>query len=67
MTNAAAFRLYEGRTLSGSRAWGPNTGVGTLRDGRSQSNLLGRISFGGRSTRAFPEQGVFELLVDRGP
>lgn len=40
-TNAAAFRLYEGIELSGSRAWGPNTGAGTMR-GRVDPITLAR-------------------------
>lgn len=29
-TNADAFRLHEGLVMSGSRAWGPQTGAGTM-------------------------------------
>lgn len=35
VTNADAFRLHEGLVLSGHRAWGPNTGAGTMAGGRT--------------------------------
>ena len=38
-TNADAFRLCEGSSLSGQRAWGPRTGVGTSR-GREEPIAL---------------------------
>lgn len=41
-TNAAAFRLYEGTVLEGTRAWGPATGVGTMK------NRTDPIALGGR-------------------
>lgn len=41
MTNAAAFRLYEGRRLSGAHAWGPNTGAGTSRGRELPISLTG--------------------------
>lgn len=30
-TNADAFRIYEGQRINGRRAWGPNTGAGTMK------------------------------------
>lgn len=40
VTNADAFRLYDGTTLSGERAWGPNTG-GTARGREAPLALRG--------------------------
>lgn len=40
-TNADAFRLREGSTLTESRAWGPNTGAGTMRGREKALALLG--------------------------
>jgi hypothetical protein len=31
-TNADAFRIYEGQRITGKRAWGPNTGAGTMKN-----------------------------------
>ncbi len=41
VTNADAFRLYEGVVLAGSRAWGPNTGVGTRKNRDRPIDLAG--------------------------
>jgi hypothetical protein len=40
-TNADAFRIYEGVTLAGARAWGTDTGAGTMRGRESAINLVG--------------------------
>ena len=40
LTNADAFRLHEGLTLAGSRAWGPRTGPGTMGANRTTSIVL---------------------------
>lgn len=40
-TNADAFRTYEGVTMAGVRAWGPHTGVGTMRGREAAIELLG--------------------------
>lgn len=40
-SNAAAFRLCEGGALTGVRAWGPNTGVGTLKGRKAALDLHG--------------------------
>ena len=40
-TNADAFRIYDGITLSGSRAWGPHTGAGTKRGRDAAIELKG--------------------------
>lgn len=41
-TNAAAFRLGEGVLLAGRRAWGLNTGRGTMKDRESPLYLRGQ-------------------------
>ena len=40
-TNADAFRTYEGVTMAGVHAWGPHTGVGTMRGREAAIELLG--------------------------
>lgn len=40
-TNADAFRLREGSTLTGVRQWGPNTGPGTMRGREKPLQLRG--------------------------
>lgn len=40
-TNADAFRIYDGLSLAGSRAWGPNTGPGTMRGREAAIELTG--------------------------
>lgn len=40
-SNAAAFRVSEGVVLTGSRAWGPNTGAGTMRAREVQLDVAG--------------------------
>jgi hypothetical protein len=41
-TNPQAFRLYEGLSLSATRAWGPHTGAGTMK-GRAEPVELARV------------------------
>jgi hypothetical protein len=56
-TNAAAFRLYEGRQLDGVRAWGRTRGRARCVAGRCQSLWPGRTSCGGgiiRECQAWP-------------
>jgi hypothetical protein len=40
-TNADAFRIYEGLTLTGTRAWGPSTGAGTMKGREMAIGLSG--------------------------
>lgn len=40
-TNADAYRIYEGVTLTGKRVWGPNTGAGTMKNRTEPINLAG--------------------------
>lgn len=44
LTNADAFRLREGSTIAGSRAWGPKTGPGTMRGRERSINLTGEYT-----------------------
>lgn len=44
ITNADAFRLREGSTIKGHRAWGPNTGPGTMRGRERQLELTGEYT-----------------------
>lgn len=41
VTNADAFRVYDGNGLAGARAWGPVTGAGTTRGRESALELAG--------------------------
>lgn len=41
LTNADAFRIYEGVMLAGTRAWGPNTGPGTMKNREAAIELAG--------------------------
>jgi len=63
-TNAAAFRLYEGRTLAGTCDWGPNTGPGTKRGRESPITLHGSYSMHWRDySRAPGPAGQFRALT----
>jgi hypothetical protein len=44
--NYAALRLTEGRTLSGTLAWGPGTGAGTMRGREAPIDLRGEYRCG---------------------
>ena len=41
-TKDAAFRINEGRTITGSLSWGPGTSAGTMRNREEPVNLSGR-------------------------
>lgn len=63
-TNAAAFRLYEGRRLDGVRGWGPNTGAGTLRGREEPVALNGSYELRWRDYSRLPgAKGSLRLLV----
>jgi len=63
MTNAHAFRLHDGLVLDGSRAWGPNTGVGTSKGRENPIELRGRyaLTWHDYSSRS-GSQGRFRYL-----
>jgi hypothetical protein len=42
LTNADAFRIYEGRPIMGRRSWGPNTGMGTMKKREAAIDVQGR-------------------------
>jgi hypothetical protein len=63
-TNAMAFRLYEGRRLTGPRSWGPSTGPGTLRGREDPVMLAGEYDLHWQDYSRVPGAGgLFRLLV----
>jgi hypothetical protein len=64
-TNAAAFRLYERVTLAGRRAWGPNTGAGTMgKNRREPIELTGTYALSWRPySQIQGPRGEFRALV----
>ncbi|MEV6894090.1 hypothetical protein [Kribbella sp. NPDC051137] len=63
-TNAAAFRIYEGSALSGLRAWGPNTGAGTVKNRMDPIQLAGSYDLTWRDySRISGARGQFRALV----
>ena len=63
-TNAGAFRIYEGQVISGSRAWGPDTGAGTMRDREAVIELRGDYRCGWSPYSVLPgSRGEFRLLA----
>jgi hypothetical protein len=63
-TNAGAFRIYEGQVISGSRAWGPDTGAGTMRDREAVIELRGDYRCGWSPYSVRPgSRGEFRLLA----
>lgn len=64
-TNADQFRIYEGVTLQGSRAWGPNTGPGTMKSRESAIALRGeyRLAWQDFSRLDSSSRGVMRALV----
>jgi len=64
-TNAAAFRLYEGITLSGTRSSGPNTRAGTMRNREAPIELRGvhRLRWRDYSRVDATPSGAFRLMA----
>lgn len=64
-TNADAFRIYEGVALAGSRAWGPNTGAGTMRGREAAIELAGihRLTWQDYAKVDNSSRGIFRALV----
>jgi hypothetical protein len=64
-TNAQAFRIYEGVTLTGPRAWGPNTGPGTMRGREDAIELAGNHQLRWRDYARVDNsaRGTFRALV----
>lgn len=52
LTNADAFRIYEGVMLAGTPAWGPNTGPGTMKNREAAIELAGAHLLSGGTMRA---------------
>lgn len=57
-TNAGAFRIYEGQVISGSRAWGPDIGAGTMRDREAVIELRGDYRCGWSPYSVLPAPGA---------
>ena len=63
-TNADAFRIYEGQVLYGSRAWGPRTGAGTMKDRTQAIELRGSYTCHWSQYSSLPgSRGTFRLLA----
>ncbi len=63
-TNAHAFRIHEGVTLEGSRAWGPLTGAGSSKGREEPLILRGRYEMRWRPYSTLPgPAGEFRVLV----
>lgn len=64
-TNADAFRIYEGVVLAGARAWGPSTGLGTMRNRESAIELIGshRLAWENYAVVDNGPRGLFRALV----
>lgn len=63
LTNAHAFRIYEDQVISGSRAWGQETGAGTMKGREAAIELAGeyRCRWSDYSTLG-GRRGTFRLL-----
>jgi hypothetical protein len=63
-TNADAFRIYEGATLTGKCAWGPNTGAGTMKNRTDPIELTGTYPLLWRDYSRVPgARGQFRVLL----
>jgi hypothetical protein len=63
-TNADAFRIYEGQVISGTRAWRPGTGAGTMRDREAVIELRGDYRCRWSPYSALPgSKGEFRVLA----
>jgi hypothetical protein len=63
-TNAHAFRLYEGTSLQGVRAWGPHTSAGTKKDREADLVLKRSYSCHWRDYSMLSgTRGAFRLLI----
>ena len=63
-TNAAMFRLYEGRRLQGDCRWGPLTGAGTMKGREQAIRLTGTYDLRWQDWARVPgAAGTFRMLV----
>ncbi|MGD0066613.1 MAG: hypothetical protein ABSB76_24600 [Streptosporangiaceae bacterium] len=63
-TNANAFRIYEDQVITGTRAWGPGTGAGTMKDHEAVIELRGDYRCRWSPFSALPgSKGEFRLLA----
>ncbi|MEO3807175.1 hypothetical protein [Nonomuraea sp. B1E8] len=64
LTNADAFRLYEHQEITGRRAWGPHTGMGTMKGREAAIEVRGSYSCRWSDYSSLPgRRGVFRLLT----
>lgn len=64
VTNAQAFRVHDGLELFGPRAWGPSTGLGTMKGIESPIQLAGRYQLQWRAySHLDGPRGQFRALV----
>jgi hypothetical protein len=56
-SNAAAFRVSEGAVLNGSRAWGPNSGSGTMKGRGDALHVGGRYEMRWSDYSRLPDGG----------
>jgi hypothetical protein len=64
VTNADAFRIYEGNRLIGSRSWGPVTGPGTKKGREADIRLSGDYTSTWSEYSSLPgNRGRFRLLT----
>jgi hypothetical protein len=63
-TNAEAFRIYEHQRITGRRAWGPNTGAGTMKRREAPIELRGDYACRWSEYSTLPgSRGRFRLLT----
>lgn len=63
-TNADAFRIYQDQVISGSRAWGADTGAGTMKDREAVIELRGDYRCRWSPYSSLPgSKGEFRLLA----
>ncbi len=63
-TNADAFRIYEQHRITGRRAWGPSTGIGTMKGREAAIEVQGDYSCVWSDYSSLPgRRGKFRLLT----
>jgi hypothetical protein len=64
VTNADAFRIYEGQRINGRRSWGPNTGAGTMKGRQAAIEIHGDYTCRWSDYSSLPgPRGRFRLLT----
>lgn len=62
ISNAAAFRVSEGVVLTGPRAWGPNTGAGTMKTRELRLEVTGQYEMRWSDYSTLPGGGQCAML-----